>query len=477
MALKTFIKAISICLTNKLKLNKGLSKSYVSLFLVVVLMVGSTTAWFATKDTINIESETIAMNGSSGITDSTFKPKQTEVIVPNFKLEEASSVDGRNIYFPATFTKNVSDDSSSNMDTQTTNMVYREGNAGDKNVRYAYASTTISASGGDTNVWVKGYKVKIGSNVYQDEIDITYDGNKPDHQNFPDNCPVRIAVIDDSGHTPKVFDPSARVKDYAQNTNAIYSITTEGSPKLQQTKLDSFSTYYYGGDTPLFTVNAGTSISLTAVVWLEGTHPKAKDFAGQEMTFELEIETNVSQMEMVYLHDWTIGDRHGGVTSSNYVQAQSWDGGKWLTRNVIIAMSYYDQYAQTYKTTVMVDGGTDSKGNTIYKAAIPSYVETRISFYRLSTTSDDVTPGTIFNAWHTYDDVNNALSSTAQGWRILGNLAKTRKISSSATTYKHYYAIRGNGYGQVGHNESDRFQKWISPCIGYWGTSSGPVST
>lgn len=487
MVLKTFIKALVIKLNSKLKMNKGLSKSYVSLFLVVVLVAGSTTAWFSTKDFVNIESQILTMDGSSGITDNNFRPLQTKVRVDNFRMEEASSVDGRNIYFPASFTKNVSDNDNSNMDTQTDNMVFREGNAGDKNTRYAYADTTISASGGDTDVWVKGYNVEIKDPnnpsdkvVYQDEIQITYNGDKPVRQEFNDSCPIRIAIIDDSGHTPKVFDPSARIKDYAENTSAIYSVGTAGSPQRQQTALESFSTYYYGGNTPLFTVAAGTTISLTVVVWLEGTHPRASEYEGKEVTFEIEVETNVSQMEKVYLHDWTIGDNTSGVNSSNYFAKGNESGGQWLSGNVVIAMQYYDKYAEKYKTTIMTADGTDSKGRKKYVAAIPSYVQDKISFYRLSSTDEPDTSialGTIYNAWHTYNNVNNALSSVAQGWRMLGNLPITRSINSTSTSYVHYYALRGNGYGQVDHTDTNRFEKWLSPCIGYWGNSSGPVST
>lgn len=505
MDFKLLKKAVSEKAKKKRKRFKGVAKSYVSLFLVAVLIAGSTTAWFTAKNSQVIESQTLKMTGANGMQEEQLQAKQTEVVIQNFRLEEASSIDGRNIYFPASFTDNVSDATSAtvqtqksstssdtlvnwsvtnnNLKTQTLNMRYREGNAGDKNVRYAYASTDINSNGSRTNVWIKGYKIKIGDDVYEDKPHINYDSSgAPTTQEFPDpySCPVRIAIIDDSGHKPKVFDPSAQVQDYAANTYAIRTINSKGKPtQVDLTQLDSFSSYYYGTDNPLFTIDAGKTVNLTVVAWLEGTHPYAKNYSGRQMTVEIEIETNVTQMEEVYLHDWTIGDQHNNINSGNYKTAQTWDGAHWLTGDVNIVMSYKDTKSGSYKSVVMTKQGTnDSNGCTVYKAAIPKYVNTDISFYRLSKSTDDVFPGTVFNSWHTYSGVRNAMNSSIKnsGWEVLGNIAETRKIGSTNNTYTHYYAIRGNGYSTVAHNATDRYQKWLSPCIGYWGTTSGPVS-
>lgn len=521
MDFKLLAKAISVKFSNKKKRFKGATKSYVSLFLVVIIAVASTTAWLSVKDKLTVNSPEMEMRSATGIQDSSLQVLQTEVVVDNFRLEEASSVDGRNIFFPTSYINNVNDadnatvtlrsnrvddiidwpTTNSSMDTQTKAMRFREANAGDKNVNYAYADAQVSSSGAQTDVWIKGYKIKIGNNVYEDKLDINSDYTK---QNFPNpyTCPVRIAIIDDSGHTPKVFDPSARIKDQANNTMAVLNTKDDGTPTTHTTDLDAFSSYYYGTNNPLFTVPAGKTINLSVVAWLEGTHPYAKDYQGQEMTFSIEIETNVSQMEEIYLHDWTIGDEHTGVTSSNYIEAaKNWTNstgvktGQWLSGSVDIAMQYFDTSANVYKTTVMKkldttnltdsdvehgvsrSTGKDSNGFTVFKAAIPKAVSTQISFYRLSTQTDDVYPGTVFNSWHTYSGVNSKLTSTAQSWRILGNLAETRQVGSTSSLYTHYYAIRGNGHGEVAHNPtSSAYPKWLSPCIGYWGTASGPVS-
>ena len=498
------------------RLGKRTVKTYVSLFLVMVLAISGTAAWLTSKDSVNITSPLLMMDSSSGMQDDQLQSYQTEIAISNFKMEEASSVDGRNIFFPSSFKNNASDASNAatvfftdynnssdngkiinfdtgnnntnkNMDVQTKALSFREGNAGDKMIRYAYADADVSSNGAETKVWLKGYKVKIGDSVYQDKINLTYSGNTPTGQQFPEDytCPVRIAIIDDSGHKPRVFDPSARLSSYVNNTNAVYKIDTEGKPETQTTNLESFSAYYYGTDNPLFTIDPGKKISLTVVAWLEGTHPRAKDYIGKELTFEIEIETNVNEMEEVYLHDWTIGDEHSNFGADRVREAHSWSNGEWLTGNVNIVMSYYDTFGDndnntgSWKSTVMTYVGSDSNSCTMYKAAIPKYVNTQISFYRLSTHGDDVFDGTIFNSWHTYVGVRDNLNSGIKGrsdWELLGNIAETRNVGSTTTKYAHYYALRGNGYGNVAHNHANRYERWLSPCIGYWGTASGPVS-
>ena len=540
MDLKLLQKAMSEKAKKKRKLFKGAAKSYVSLFIVTVLVVVGTTSWLIAKDTVNITTPVMEMKSTNGIHDDSMQTRNTEWVISEFRLEEASSIDGRNIYFPVSTPNNVNDGTdsnnqstvanvvttqatgssdtlvnwtatNSNMKTQTESMTFREGNAGDKNVRYAYVDGVINAAGGTTRVWLKGYTIKLGSNEYKDEIKLTYNSSdKPISQVFPNpySCPIRIAIIDDSGHTPKVFDPAARITEYANNTYAVKSINAEGVPTTQMTELKSFSEYYYGTNNPLFEVPPGHSLNVTVVAWLEGTHPYAKNFMGQTMTVELEIETNVTAMEEIYLHDWTVGDTYNdvtgnAVTQSNYIAAGNYSNGdtckcQWLASDgVDVAMSYYDEYADTYKTVMMTkldstnitaedtanqginSSGKDAEGRTVYRAAIPKYVKTKISFYRLSKTNDDVYPGTVFNAWHTYPGVNGHLSTTVSNWKgsngLNCNLKENRTITNATTNYQHYYAIRGNANGFVAHNASNRYELWLAPSIGYWGTKQAPV--
>ena len=95
-----------------------------------------------------------------------------------------------------------------------------------------------------------------------------------------------------------------------------------------------------------------------------------------------------------------------------------------------------------------LDGSDTTYGGKVYKAAIPKYVTTNISFYRLNDSYTDVHYGLVFNSWHTRAGVNDQLNNDIKNssWKVLGNLAESRKIGSM--TYSHYFAIRGNGTPQ-----------------------------
>lgn len=521
MGLKSFLNKTSSKSKKKSKTGKALAKTYVSLFLVALLLVGSVAAWFTATSGVTINSETLSMRGASGMRNDKNKKSLDRIVIESFKLEEASSVDGRNLFFPTSMLTNNSDDNGGGTQTktvptgtgngtktitvtkdpttQTKNLVYRDATAGDKTQRYAYAEASLKSAADHTKVWIRGYKVTVGSDVYEDNLEI---GANYDSQTVPQDCPVRIAIISDSGDDYKVIDPSAIVSDYCINTNAVYSITADGTPTVHRTNLDAFSSFYYGTGNPLFELNAGDSKDIAVIAWLEGSHPNARNYEGKTLSVEITIETNVSDMGMIYFHDYTTGDDTNGqtVTKDNYRDAaDNWTSnitgdhiGHWLTNdNAIIVMSYYDTVAGVTKTAAMRhlpkntlsdDGVVTAVDDYTYCAAIPSYVTTNISFYRLAPfgeyerNSQYILKGNIYNSWHTYSGINSRLSSTASGWVSsfgLGSMLESR--TKSSTTYWHYFAIRGNGEGVVDNTSSSRYSLWLKPCVGYWGDNSGTV--
>lgn len=537
MNLRLLFKAILIKGKKSNKSKKLIAASYVSLFLAVFLIVVSAVSWFTASSSVTIESETLSMRGASGMRNDKNNRNLNEIVIPSFTLEEASSVDGRNIFFPTSMFNNISEDDGSGTQTkniptgsgnnvkqvtvtkdpktQTANMVFRDATAGDKCQRYAYAEAALNSAKDNTNVWIRGYKVEIaddvnGTNkiVYEDKLEI---GKNLDSQTVPQDCPVRIAIISDSGDDFKVIDPSAIVKDYAINTDAVYSISAEGVPTQHRTLLDAFSSFYYGTKNPLFTLDAGESKDIAVIAWLEGSHSNARNFEGKKLSIEITIETNVSDMGMVYFHDYTSGDSTNllngtaeNTTKDNYRNVAD-NGvsditgahtGHWLANdNAIIVMTYLDTSSGEYKSAPMThlpnghlsdDGVVTAIDDYTYCAAIKSDVVTDISFYRLApfvdyqNNSTNILKGNVYNAWHTRSGINSKLSNDAKSWRDtfgLGNLleSRTKETNGDTETYWHYFAIRGNGHGVVDSTASDRYTKWLSPCVGYWGDNSGTV--
>ena len=528
MNLKTLLRAISIKARHSSIFRKGLFKSYVSVFLVFVLTIGSVAAWFTASTTAEFSTDILSMNGATGMRNDRSKKVIDEIKIPAFTLEEASSVDGRNIFFPSSIFDNASDSTSSSSTTSstalkgvTTGMVYREANAGDKGVRYAYAEGSLSGSSDNTKVWIRSYKVMVGNDVYEASLHVDNSGSASsdskvfDMQHQTKDCPVRIAIISDSGDSPKVIDPSALVNSYSINTDSVYYVTQQGKPTTRSTALESFASYYYGTNNPLFTLQQGETKNIAIVAWLEGSHPKAREYEGEQLSIDIEIETNVSDMGYIYFHDWTANDDAGSFASNEYQDKAV----HWLSRdNAIIAVSYTDtQNTPTtaddvVKTTVMTRmavGETSSDGyftatdNYTYMAAIPLYVVTNISFYRLASMDDhidypnDILKGNIYNSWHTRSGINAQLSTksmlqqaqndgltniynvdeNAKAWVVAfgkGGLSESRVISG--VTHYHYYAIRGNAYGSIPRNNSKKYLYWLSPCVGYWGDYQGNIT-
>lgn len=435
---------------NRLLGRKKLAISYVSLFLVFTLVLVTTVAWFTVKDTASINSQVFSLESSAALrVNDGQEDLSNHLVVKDFKLEEASSVDGRNMFFP----------SEGNFKDSTSAMKFREGTAGDRNKTYVYKDFKLNADSDMTNVYIKGYNITIvsadGKTVLgkfdgSTEI-IRNDKGVPVDQKVYDPCPLRLAFITDSSKTPTVIDPSALIDEHAKNYNAVSSTNMVGSPATKLSSCKTFSDFYFYSGESLFTLLGQKPLDVTLVAWFEGAYENQSvydKYAGASVTIDVELESNYNDMEAITFIDKTRGD----------------DGNEnpWIkTNDCIVTMQYKDTDA-TQKTVVMKDLGSVDGYNT-WTAALPKDVITDISFFRFSTTNN-----IIYNSWHTKKDVNNELSDTAKGWiddnvdnKDLYPLQESRIVNGNRSLV--YTARRGNGYA-VTDNTAQR----LSPCIGYW---------
>lgn len=436
---------------NRLLGRKKLAISYVSLFLVFTLVLVTTVAWFTVKDTASINSQAFSLESSAALrVNDGQEDLSNHLVVKGFKLEEASSVDGRNMFFP----------SEGNFKDSTSAMKFREGTAGDRNKTYVYKDFKLNADSDMTNVYIKGYNITIvsadGKTVLgkfdgSTEI-IRDDKGVPVDQKVYDPCPLRLAFITDSSKTPVVIDPSALIDAHAKNYNAVSSTNMNGSPATKLSSCKTFSDFYFYSGESLFTLLGQKPLDVTLVAWFEGAYEDQSvydKYAGASVTIDVELESNYNDMEAITFIDKTIGDKGENTP--------------WIkTNDCIVTMQYKDTDA-TQKTVVMKDLGEVNGYNT-WTAALPKDVITDISFFRFSTTNN-----IIYNSWHTKDNVNGELSPTAQGWIKapgLYPLQESRIVNGNRSLV--YTAKRGNGYGVT----VDTAQR-LSPCIGYWDYSPG----
>lgn len=438
---------------NRLLGRKKLAISYVSLFLVFTLVLVTTVAWFTVKDTASINSQAFSLESSAALrVNDGQEDLSNHLVVKDFKLEEASSVDGRNMFFP----------SEGNFKDSTSAMKFREGTVGDRNKTYVYKDFKLNADSDMTNVYIKGYNITIVSadrktvlGKFDGSTEIIRDDKGvPVNQKVYDPCPLRLAFITDSSKTPTVIDPSALIDEHAKNYNAVSSTNMNGSPATKLSSCKTFSDFYFYSGESLFTLLGQKPLDVTLVAWFEGAYEDQSvydKYAGASVTIDVELESNYNDMEAITFIDKTIGDKGENTP--------------WIkTGDCIVTMQYKDTDA-TQKTVVMKDLGQIDGYNT-WTAALPKDVITDISFFRFSTTNN-----VIYNSWHTKKNVNGELSETAQGWIANDNknlyaLQESRIVNGNRSLV--YTAKRGNGFGKT-----DNTAQRLSPCIGYWDYSPG----
>lgn len=465
---------------SRLNNTKKVTTSYVALFLVLSIFAVSTFSWFTIKDTATIDSETFSLESAAGMRVNKGEEIRNTITVKQAKLKEASSVDGRNMFFPVD--RGYGDKGQS---VDTSEMKFREGTVGDKNNGYIYSDFTLTGqTGGQVEVYVKSYKVQVHNrNTNKDEV---YDGathitvdsnNKPStYLAYQNPCPIRIAFIRNSAEASTVIDPTAIIDNYADECQAVSSVNSLGSATTTKAKGRSFSDYYFGTGAPLFTLDGLKSQNITMVAWLEATGENCDAYVDQNVSITVELESNWKDMEYVTFVDKTKGDADNDENTE-----LRWVG----NAGCFLVMTYYDENFANPKSVVMSESKSDGKKPIEWIAYLPKDKITNISFMRYSKVKEkikldgtnDVEVGRIYNVWHTTADVNKWIAANNSGngkkafnWshEINKNGLQTyRTDNGTATGNKEntYYAVHGNGYG-----DTPTVAENVAPCIGYWGT-------
>ena len=465
---------------SRLNNTKKVTTSYVALFLVLSIFAVSTFSWFTIRDTATIDSDPFSLESAAGMRVNKGEEIRNTITVKQAKLKEASSVDGRNMFFPVD--RGYGDKGQS---VDTSEMKFREGTVGDKNNGYIYSDFTLTGqTGGQVEVYVKSYKVEVknkntgNTEVYDGATHITVDNNsKPStYLAYQNPCPIRIAFIRNSAEASTVIDPTAIIDNYADECQAVSSVNSLGSATTTKAKGRSFSDYYFGTGAPLFTLDGLKSQNITMVAWLEATGENCDAYEGQDVSITVELESNWKDMEYVTFVDKTKGDADNDQNTE-----LRWVG----NAGCFLVMTYYDENFQNPKSVVMSESKSDGKKPIEWIAYLPKDKITNISFMRYSKVKEkikldgtnDVEVGRIYNVWHTTAEVNTWIAANKSGngkkaydWSLDINkngLQTYRTDNGTATGNKEntYYAVHGNGYG-----DTPTVAENVAPCIGYWGT-------
>lgn len=466
---------------SRLNNTKKVTTSYVALFLVLSIFAVSTFSWFTIRDTATIDSDPFSLDSAAGMRVNKGEEIRNTITVKDAKLKEASSVDGRNMFFPVD--RGYGDKGQS---VDTSEMKFREGTVGDKNNGYIYSDFTLTGqTGGQVEVYVKSYKVQVHNrNTNKDEVydgatHITVDGNsKPStYLAYQNPCPIRIAFIRNSAEASTVIDPTAIIDNYADECQAVSSVNSLGSATTTKAKGRSFSDYYFGTGAPLFTLDGLKSQNITMVAWLEATGENCDAYEGQDVSITVELESNWKDMEYVTFVDKTKGDADDDENTE-----LRWVG----NAGCFLVMTYYDENFENPKSVVMSESKSDGKKPIEWIAYLPKDKITNISFMRYSKVKEkikldgtnEVEVGRIYNVWHTTAEVNTWIAANKSGngekafnWshEINKNGLQTYRTddgTKNGNKENTYYAVHGNGYG-----DTPTVAENVAPCIGYWGTT------
>ena len=466
---------------SRLNNTKKVTTSYVALFLVLSIFAVSTFSWFTIRDTATIDSDPFSLESAAGMRVNKGEEIRNTITVKQAKLKEASSVDGRNMFFPVD--RGYGDKGQS---VDTSEMKFREGTVGDKNNGYIYSDFTLTGqTGGQVEVYVKSYKVEVknkntgNTEVYDGATHITVDGNsKPStYLAYQNPCPIRIAFIRNSAEASTVIDPTAIIDNYADECQAVSSVNSLGSTTTTKAKGRSFSDYYFGTGAPLFTLDGLKSQNITMLAWLEATGENCDAYEGQDVSITVELESNWKDMEYVTFVDKTKGDADDDENTE-----LRWVG----NAGCFLVMTYYDENFENPKSVVMSESKSDGKKPIEWIAYLPKDKITNISFMRYSKVKEkikldgtnDVEVGRIYNVWHTTAEVNTWIAANKSGngekafnWshEINKNGLQTYRTddgTKNGNKENTYYAVHGNGYG-----DTPTVAENVAPCIGYWGTT------
>lgn len=467
---------------SRLNNTKKVTTSYVALFLVLSIFAVTTFSWFTIRDTATIDSDPFTLESAAGMRVNKGEEIRNTITVKQAKLKEASSVDGRNMFFPVD--RGYGDKGQS---IDTSEMKFREGTVGDKNNGYIYSDFTLTGqTGGQVEVYVKSYKVEVNNKntgkkeVYDGATHITVDGNnRPStYLAYQNPCPIRIAFIRNSAEASTVIDPTAIIDSYADECQAVSSVNSLGSATTAKAKGRSFSDYYFGTGAPLFTLNGLKSQNITMVAWLEATGENCDAYVDQDVSITVELESNWTDMGYVTFVDNTVADDPDS------------DNNKWVGNDgCFLVMTYYDKNFENPKSVVMSASKTQVKAGKTqpieWIAYLPKDKKTNISFMRYSKVKEnikldgtnEVKVGRIYNVWHTTAEVNDWIDANNSGdgvnaykWSHEINKKglqtyRTEDGTENGTIENTYYAVHGNGY-QSTTNVAEN----VAPCIGYWGT-------
>lgn len=387
---------------------KSFIRSIVALLMTVMLVLGSTFAWIEGGKDAKAEDGECTISAGAGLQFVSVNDGEINngvlTLPGKLSLEDCSSVDGRNIFFPTTGSIRPSNATTSTTD----NLRFRSAVESDKNKKYVTQDFIVTSlesknedgTGGTTPIYIDASSV----------FEFGKTGGKA----------IRLSLNFNDGSAPVVFCPALAITDNeSRSVDAVASINSDGTKYTTQLssayKLNKFAY----GKTPVYNLPYGESRRVTVTMWLEGTDDDCTvdKVASASINMSLILSTEDLNMRTVTFVD---NSPQGWVGNDN-------------ASVCVVDSNNTNVYTKMAKS-----------GNT-YTARISSSI-TKVKFCRLAASETEPDVSVAHNTWDASD----------------------MTFDSNSNTEATYYAIgRGVGPDPKNPVDPKNYGYWVTPdCTG-----------
>lgn len=275
---------------------RRLALSLISLIVACVALITTTFSWFTAS-----RSEVTATNfvldcgkglrvNDSGTSELSFSQEKQRYLIP------ASSVDGRNLFFPT---------DGSDFSDVTSQMTFRSANVGDKNVNYIQIDFTLTAQQDHTALYINDSKtsLKVAGQLQGENAT-----HRAEDWSVPQAAALRSALwcsTAENGvpNTPIVFNSTSstlRTAAVAEVDRTTGAFVGDGRQVAH-----TFSEYSSSG-LPVATLAKNVETKFSYIVWLEGTDPKCTDkISAKDIQINLAFTTSWDKTQTIRFRDDT----------------------------------------------------------------------------------------------------------------------------------------------------------------------------
>lgn len=277
----SIIQRVSKAVATRKTSKKQLSLSIVSLILALLILISATYCWYAlakgigTADHFNL---TVG-NGLrvNDLGDTSQKFKDDSVLLP------ASSVDGRNLFFPTDGT---------DFSTETSKMTFRSANAGDRNYDYVQLDFNLTAEANYTSIYLDkstSLKIEVPDDATEDYKAAAAKAEKA----------LRTAIYYEGMDKPVVFTSQMN----PSSVDAVKDIDRTTGRFLESGKQVAvpFKDYSYGKN-QLAMLNQGETRPFSLIIWIEGTDSNCTSSAVMLKQLVLNLKFTTSWDNTVDIH-------------------------------------------------------------------------------------------------------------------------------------------------------------------------------